>query len=267
MKVTSLLQLVFPLQLLSLHWAGAIGAVRTERTGHEQGPAARESRGLKMKSMKGCVTARGKGKKAMKCPVPVPRRPPSRSPTRRPTTEAPSALPSAPPSALPSADVCLTYAENPAGLSSHLYGYTYAPLGATWTEARAAVQGMKSCCGGVRPHLASIGSAQENAFVLSLLAGDARASGDSAFLGLTNRNQASAATFAWDGTSEPFGYQNWCTPGNGGCLTAEPDNGPNACAVMLLLDLGVTPGVWQDYDCDLTAPRFFVFEYDCPTTW
>jgi Lectin C-type domain len=201
----------------------------------------------------------GKGKKATKCPVPVPRRPPSRPPTRRPTTDVPTAP--------PSADACLTYAEDPAGLSSHLYGYTYAPLGLTWTEAQAAVTDMKSCCGGTRPHLASIGTAQENAFVLSLLAGDARASGESAHLGLTNRNQASDATFVWDGTGEPFVYQNWCTPGNGGCLSTEPDNGPNACAAMLLADLGVTPGVWQDYDCDLAAPAFFVFEYDCPTPW
>jgi Lectin C-type domain len=114
------------------------------------------------------------------------------------------------------------------------------------------------------PHLVSISSQGENDLVLSLFAGNPLASGDSAFLGLNNRNQASDATFVWDGTPSPFNYENWCTPGNGNCFTTEPDNGPNACAAMVLGGTGVSPGVWQDYDCDIAAPGFFVFVYDCP---
>jgi Lectin C-type domain len=253
MKVLSILGGSGFLSLLS---AWAVGAIRPGRTGHDRRAAAstaEKSRALTTKSMKGCSPrARGKGKKAVQCPVPR-RLPP---PTRRPTTA---------PSAPPSTDVCLAYTKDPTGLSSHLYGIANADLGFTWVEAQAAVQEMKSCCGGIRPHLVSITSKAENDLVLSLFAGNVLASGNSAFLGLTNRNQASDATFVWDGTSESFNYESWCTPANGNCLTTEPDNGPNACAAMLLLDLDVTPGVWADYDCDLTAPTFFVFEYDCPS--
>jgi hypothetical protein len=220
MKVISILGGTVPFLLLS---AWRVDAVRTDRTDeHERrtsgvDDAPETSRGLTTKILKGCRVQGGKGKKGRKCPVPR-RQPP---PTRRPTQV---------PSASPSADVCLTYtvdtAGNVTGAAHHLYGVTYTELGLTWVEAQAAVQDMKSCCGGIRLHLDSISSQGENDVVLSLFAGNALASGDRAFLGLNNRNQASDATFVWDGTPSPFNYENWCTPPS---PTTAPTRAPPWC--------------------------------------
>jgi hypothetical protein len=56
-------------------------------------------------------------------------------------------------------------------MTNHLYGFgaTSKLQGINWLEAKAAVAGMKSCCGGVRPHLVSVTSKAENDVVVSLI--------------------------------------------------------------------------------------------------
>jgi hypothetical protein len=56
-------------------------------------------------------------------------------------------------------------------MTNHLYGFgaTSKLQGINWPEAKAAVAGMKSCCGGVRPHLVSVTSKAENDVVVALV--------------------------------------------------------------------------------------------------
>jgi Lectin C-type domain len=289
MKVTSILG--WPAAAFHLLFVVRLAdATRPERDGgHGPDHAAFSEPVRALKGMKGCNPG-GMGMKAMKCPVPrrPPPPPPPPPPTRR-LTAAPSAVPSSSPSAAPSTspsvgpssspsespsappseDACLTYATNPSGPRNHLYGVMDAgDPGIYWTDAQAAVAQMKPCCGGVRPHMVSISSKAENDFVLSLFTGNLTGSGRSktTFIGLTNRNQPSRTTFAWDGTSEPFVYENWCKA-SGGCAGNQQPNGPpNSCVEMALVGFAttVTPGVWYDVDCAFSISAFFVIEYDCP---
>jgi hypothetical protein len=227
MKAFSVLRWASPL-LLILCYAAATAGVDV--------PVQDPKRGLAMRMR--CMR-----RKNMRCPAP--RRPVSR-PVKRPTF-APT-----------SGDVCVSSSRFPT--TNHLYGVRRNRGGFLRSDAEAAVAGMPSCCG-VRPHLVSITSKAENDFVVSLFArfGDGIAFAHTA---LTNRNQSSPSAYVWEGTNETFGYQNWCTPANGGC-TAQPDFGPGAC-MLLLGASAIIRGYWYDYDCKTADPSFYVFEYDCP---
>jgi Lectin C-type domain len=235
-----------------LGWAVSLQFVLSYGTGVAaaagvDAPVQNKARGVaaatKMRMMKGC-----KGRNNMKCSAP--RRQPR--PTRRPTV-APAA----------GGDACLTYTKDSTGLTNHLYGVARSDPGLNWPEARAAVAGMKSCCGGTRPRLVTIASEAENDLVLSLFESFDIDVFETAYIGLTNRNQSSDATFEWDGPAgpEPLQYQNW---DRSDPYYPQPDNGPNACAAMILDYPLVSPGLWYDYYCDISTPPYYVFEYDCP---
>jgi Lectin C-type domain len=237
MKAFSVLGWSVPLVLVLCYTAATAGVdVPVQNQDQDQD----QDRGLAMKM-------RCKGKMNMRCPAP--RRPsrPVKRPVKRPTF-APT-----------SGDACVSSSRFPT--TNHLYGVRRTGRGILWSDAQAAVAGMKPCCG-VRPHLVSITSEEENEFVASLFA-RFNVQNPFAHTGLNNRNQSSAATFVWDGTNETVSYTNWCTPTNGDCITSQPDFGPDAC-MLLQGEPDLIGWYWYDYDCKTADPEFYLFEYDCP---
>ena len=115
----------------------------------------------------------------------------------------------------------------------------------TWTEANAAANAATYL--GLRGHLVTITSAEENTFIGDLIATD-----ELVWIGLTD--QDSEGSFKWV-TNEPFVYSNW----NGG----EPsDGGAGEDFAEFIGFAGAEFGKWNDLSNTSGGGRFYVIEYE-----
>jgi hypothetical protein len=142
----------------------------------------------------------------------------------------------------PVSDNC-AYCPNGAAISGYTYkgkfdGHDYyvSNSGATWPDANAAAKAL----GG---HLAAIGSAAENNFVASTVAG-----GGLAWIGFTD--EGGEGTYYWT-SGQPVTYTNWCS--------GEPNNFPPGEDHTVIN--WCSGGGWNDWYATEVNP--FVVEFDC----
>ncbi len=136
--------------------------------------------------------------------------------------------------------------QSPTSINGYNYGgefqgsvYFINPQPTSWTGANSA-------CNGIGGHLVSIGSAQENSFLLSIYA-PARQ-----WIGFTD--QAQEGNWQW-ASGEPVAYTNWNAP-------VEPNN---SGGVEHYAEITGATGLWNDMpNAQITSP--FVCEFSNPTT-
>ena len=141
------------------------------------------------------------------------------------------------------------------GVSGHLYDAVAADGGITWTDARAAAEGMSS--GACRGYLASITSAEENDFILGEFGGGVPVlGGPGSWIGRFEHLGTADPAEGWMWVSgEAFDYADWATLQPDGVLTQDAIRfvGSNG---------GFTPTVnWEDAESTATSPGYVV-EFD-----
>ena len=145
------------------------------------------------------------------------------------------------------------------GVSGHLYDAVAADGGISWTDASIAAEGMGS--GACQGYLASITSAEENAFVLGQFGGGVPSSGGTGYwIGGFQDQGASSATEGWMWVSgETFDYSDWATDfpvGTGGLF----QSAIRFASPIVVFGEPETPA-WEDAQSTSTSPGYVV-EFD-----
>lgn len=143
--------------------------------------------------------------------------------------------------------------------NGHLYDAVAVAGGINWTDARAAAEALTS--GACQGYLASIGSAEEEGFVLSTFPSVAPGMGARGYwLGGYQDPETTPADAGWMWVSgEAFGYANWVagSPDDGGPLADED------ALYFVTVSNGGFGGVvgWDDLNRTETTPGYVV-EFD-----
>jgi Lectin C-type domain len=142
--------------------------------------------------------------------------------------------------------------------NGHYYEYIEAPL-SPWTTANAAANSLSFA--GLSGHLATITSAEENAFVVSLTP-EVQAVGNEVLqaihLGAYRATIGPALTDGWAWvTGEPFTYTNWAPP-------FEPNNFDEPyLAMWMVTNISYRArGTWNDATNSGQLMAGYVVEYD-----
>jgi len=141
-------------------------------------------------------------------------------------------------------------------VDGHLYEAIDSAGGISWTEARLAAEGLSS--GSCQGYLASITSADENAFILAEFQGGVPSIGGPGYWigGFQDPGTVDAAEgWAWV-SGEAFGFTDWATgqPDGVGGLTQD--------ALRFVGSTGFAPTVkWDDVESAQTGPGYIV-EFD-----
>jgi hypothetical protein len=139
-------------------------------------------------------------------------------------------------------------------VTGHLYDAVAPDGGINWTDARAAAEALSS--GGCQGYLASITSAEENAFILFEFPVVAPFIGSGYWIGGYQPEDASSADADWTWVSgEPFVYANWAAgaPAEGGLGDAD--------AVHYVSEGFGSPVKWNDFNQAEPTPGYVV-EFD-----
>jgi hypothetical protein len=145
------------------------------------------------------------------------------------------------------------------GVSGHLYDAVAADGGISWTDARAAAEGMSS--GACQGYLTSITSADENDFILGEFGGGVPSSGGTGYwIGGFQNEGASSATEGWMWVSgETFDYSDWATGlpvGTGGLF----QSAIRFASPIVVFGDPEAP-TWEDAQSTTTSPGYVV-EFD-----
>jgi hypothetical protein len=146
-------------------------------------------------------------------------------------------------------------------VDGHLYDAIAVDGGINWTDARAAAEGMGS--GACQAYLASITSADENAFILANFSSVAPMIGSGYWIGGYQPAETTPADAGWTWVSgEAFGYADWSAgqPDDGGVFGDE-----DAIHYVSVSDGGFGGVVgWADLNQVETTPGYVVeFEGEC----
>lgn len=109
-------------------------------------------------------------------------------------------------------------------VDGHLYDAVAVGAGINWTNARAAAEALSS--GGCQGYLASITSAEENAFILNNFSQVAPFIGNGYWIGGYQPADPPSAAEGWLWVSgDPFGFSDWAAgqPDDGGVVLVEED--------------------------------------------
>lgn len=143
-------------------------------------------------------------------------------------------------------------------VDGHLYDAVAAGAGINWTSARAAAEALSSS--GCRGYLASITSAEENAFILSNFSAVVPIIGNGYWIGGYQPPETTPADAGWLWVSgEAFGFSGWSAG-------APDDNGPlgdeDAIHFVSVSDGGFGGVIgWDDLNQTETTPGYVV-EFD-----
>ena len=146
-------------------------------------------------------------------------------------------------------------------VDGHLYDAVAEAGGINWADARTAAEGMTS--GTCQGYLASITSAEENAFILSEFQGGVPMIGGTGYwIGGFQDPGTTPADAGWMWVSgESFGFADWAD--------AQPDDGFGVLEEDAIRFVGTTGGFtptvnWEDAEGTATSPGYVVeFEGDC----
>ncbi len=147
-------------------------------------------------------------------------------------------------------------------ISGHYYQVVVPDGGINWNDAKSAAASMTFL--GAPGHLATITSAEENQFILSLF--DPSSAAGQAWLGgfQPSGSQEPAGGWQWI-TGEPWVYTNWYVAANG---STEPNNdggNENVLGFYFGGSNGLALGRWNDFNEGLTthfSPFTYVVEFE-----